>query len=129
MSVYVFSSSLYCSVTFNFGVPTCEYQFLNCEKSKVLKGEADFYKFKLLQRFSFPSFACEWGSPGTPPRVRIPQTRNNSSSSNCCSNSCPWLWSREIARKWLFGLASIANASKQIEEMERDDVKSTFLVI
>ena len=54
--------------------------------------------------------------PGTPPRVRTTQTRNNSSSSNCYSNSCPWLWLRKIARKWKFELDSIANASKQIRK-------------
>ena len=53
--------------------------------------------------------------PGTPPRVRITQTRNNSSSSKS-SNSCPWLWFRKIARKWLFELASVATASKQIRK-------------
>ena len=67
--------------------------------------------------------------PGTPPRVRITQTRNNSSSSNCCSNSCPWLWLRKIARKWLFELIAIATVSKKIENMERADLKSTFLMI
>ena len=51
--------------------------------------------------------------PETPPRVRITQTRNNSSSSNCCSNSCPWLWLRKIARKRLFELIAIATLSKQ----------------
>jgi hypothetical protein len=50
--------------------------------------------------------------PDSPPHVRTSQTRNKSSSSKCCSNSCPCLWFRKIDRKWLFGLASIANFSK-----------------
>ena len=69
------------------------------------------------------------GLPDSPPRVRTSQTRNNSSSSKCCSNSCPCLWLRKIARKWLFELAAIANVSKQMIKMKRIDVKSTSPVI
>ena len=57
--------------------------------------------------------------PDSPPRVRTSQTRNKSSSSKCCSNSCPWLWFRKICRKWLFELASIANVSKQNRKNEK----------
>ena len=57
--------------------------------------------------------------PETPHRVRTSQTRNKSSSSKCCSNSCPWLWFRKIGRKWLFELASIANVSKQNRKNEK----------
>ena len=49
------------------------------------------------------------GLPDSPPRVRTSQTRNNSSSSKCCSNSCPWLWIRKFVRKLLFELVSIVN--------------------
>ena len=59
------------------------------------------------------------GLPDSPPRVRTSQTRNKSSSSKCCSNSCPWLWFRKIGRKWLFELASIANVSKTIRKNEK----------
>ena len=51
--------------------------------------------------------------PEAPPCVRTFRARNNSSSSKCCSNSCPWLWFREIAQKWLLELASIANVSNK----------------
>ena len=57
-------------------------------------------------------YAPAWRLPDSPPRVRTSQTRNNSSSSKFCSNSCPCLWFRKIARKWLFELASTANVSK-----------------
>ena len=69
--------------------------------------------------------------PDRLPRVRISQTRNNSSSSKCCSSSCPWLWFPKIARQWLFELlASIANVSETNRKNERRvDVKSTSLVI
>ena len=68
--------------------------------------------------------------PDRLPRVRISQTRNNSSSSKCCSSSCPWLWFPKIARQWLFELlASIANVSETNRKNERVDVKSTSLVI
>ena len=53
------------------------------------------------------------GLPDSPPRVRTSQTRNKSSSSKCCLNSCPWLWFRKIDRKLLFELASFANVSKK----------------
>ena len=48
---------------------------------------------KSLQKKGYPlgeNPGLRW-LPETPPRVRITQTRNNNSSSNCCSNSCPWL--------------------------------------
>ena len=57
--------------------------------------------------------------PDSPPRVRTSRTRNNSSSSKCCSNSCPCLWFRKIDRKWLFELASIANVSKTNRKNEK----------
>ena len=47
--------------------------------------------------------------PDSPPGMCTSQTRNNSLSSRCCSNSCPCLWFRKMNRKWLFELASIAN--------------------
>ena len=34
-----------------------------------------------------------------PPRVRASQTRNNSSSSKCCSNLFPWCLFQKISRK------------------------------
>ena len=64
--------------------------------------------------------------PGTPPCVRITQTRDNSSSSKCCSNSCPWLWFRKIARKWLLELASIANVSKSPKKWKGPISKAHF---
>ena len=60
------------------------------------------------------------GLPDSPPRVRTSQTRNNSSSSKCCSNSCPCLWFRKIARTWLFELASIVNYSKKSKSLDID---------
>ena len=57
--------------------------------------------------------------PDSPPRVRTCQTRNNSSSSKCCSNSCPCLWFRTIVRKLLFELASIAHVSKKNRKIEK----------
>ena len=57
------------------------------------------------------------GLPDSPPRVRTPRTRNNSSSSKCCSNSCPCLWFRKIARRWLFESSSIAKVSKNNAKM------------
>ena len=62
--------------------------------------------------------------PETPPRVRTSRTRKTSSSSNCCSDSCPWLWFWKIDRKWLFGLASIANVSKKYWKKWKAIIKS-----
>ena len=56
----------------------------------------------------------------------------NGSSSNCCSNSCPWLWLRKIARKWLFELIAIATVSNRNSKKWKgliSDIKSTSLVI
>ena len=55
---------------------------------------------KSLQKMTLPQtqireirdYAHARRLPDSPPRVRTSQTRNNSSSSNCCSNSCPCLW-------------------------------------
>ena len=89
-------------------VPFCTIFETKPFRKSLQKKGGPYSKFRNYER-------VRW-LPGTPPRVRTIQTRNSSSSSNCCSSSCPWLWLRKIARKWLFELASIANVSKTVRK-------------
>ena len=67
------------------------------------------------------------GLPERPPRVRTCQTRNNSSSSKCCSSSFPLLFSQKNARKCCLSSLQLQMFQKNFETNVKDQCQEDIV--